>query len=338
MTAQVRLAVVGLVHDHVWNMLPQFRDTGQVRFVAAVDQNAALAQRAEKEYGFEALLPDIDGLWSYKPDAVLCCTANSDTAAVAEACAARGVPLMIEKPLAANLAQARRIAGAAERSGIPVMCNWPTAWDARVRHAIELARAGELGDVYTLRYRAAHAGPREIGCSEYFYSWLYDAERNGAGALMDYCCYGAALACWLLGEPTAVTGVRGRLVKTDIPVEDNAILLMQYPHGFGVAEASWTQAGARPGGLQVLGARAGLLVERGQLWRVDADHPDGAAVEVPALPGDSRNGPTAFLAGLRQDRPAWGLCSLEVALAAQRVLEAGLLATRSGSAVPPGSL
>ena len=338
MGSQIRLAVVGLVHDHVWNMLPQFRDTGAVRFVAAVDPNLPLRERARAEYGFEALPPDLDGLWALQPDAVLCCTANSDTATVVEACADHGVAVMVEKPLAANLGQARRIAKAAARANIPVMCNWPTAWDARLRHAVQLARAGALGELYTLRYRAAHAGPREIGCSEYFYSWLYDAERNGAGALMDYCCYGAALACWVLGEPTTVTGVRGRLVKTDITVDDNAILLLQYPHAFSVAEASWTQAGSRPGGLQLLGERAGLLIERGQLWQVDADHPDGIAIEVPALPATACNGPTAFLEGLRQGRAPEGLCSLGVAVSAQRVLEAGLLATRSGRAVAPASL
>ncbi len=338
MRSQVRLAVVGLVHDHVWNMLPQFRDTEAVRFLAAVDPHAPLRERARAEYGFETLLPDTAELWDLRPDAVLCCTANSETAAVVEACAAHGVPVMVEKPLAANLGQARRIANAAARSGIPVMCNWPTAWDARLRHAVQLAQSGALGELYTVRYRAAHAGPREIGCSPYFYSWLYDAERNGAGALMDYCCYGAALACWMLGEPTTVTGVRGRLVKTDIPVDDNAILLMQYPHAFAVAEASWTQAGSRPGGVQLLGERAGLWVERGQLWRADADHPDGVALDVPALPPTERNGPTAFLEALRQGRAPEGLCGLGVAVAAQRTLEAGLLATRSGAAVAPASL
>jgi predicted dehydrogenase len=338
MPAPLRLAVVGLVHDHVWGLLGQFRASGQITPVAAVDPNLPLTERAQQEFGFEHALPTIDGLWAHRPDAVLCCTPNAATAGVVEACAERGVPVMIEKPLAATLAQARRIEAAAARSGIPVMCNWPTAWDARIEHAVRLAREGALGHLYTLRYRAAHAGPREIGCSPYFWSWLYDAEQNGAGALMDYCCYGAALAAWILGLPDSVTAVRGRLVKTDIPVDDNAVILMQYAGAFGIAEACWTQAGHRPHGFQALGHRAGLVVERNQLLRVDDAHPDGEPVDVPALPEERRNGPEAFVATLRAGRRPEGLVSLEVAVGAQRILEAGLTASRSGAAVHPAHL
>jgi len=338
MPAPLRLAVVGLVHDHVWGLLGQFRATGQVTAVAAVDPNVPLLDRAKAEFGFEQALPALEGLWAHHPDLVLCCTSNAGTAAVAEACAAHGVPVMIEKPLAANLALAKRIAAAAARGDLPVMCNWPTAWDARIQHAVRLAQAGELGSVYTLRYRAAHAGPREIGCSPYFWSWLYDAEQNGAGALMDYCCYGAALAAWVLGVPESVTAVKGRLVKTDIPVEDNAIILMQYAGAFGIAEACWTQAGHRPYGFQVLGQRAGLVVERDGLLRVDEQNPDGLAVDVPALPEGQRNGPEHFVACVRAGRQPEGLLGLDVAVQAQRILEAALVSCRTGSAVHPANL
>jgi predicted dehydrogenase len=336
--APLRLAVVGLVHDHVWGLLEQFRATGEVVPVAAVDPNRPLTERAQREFGFDQALPAIDGLWELRPDAVLCCTSNAASAAVVEACAEHGVPVMVEKPLSANLAQARRIAAASRRSGVPVMCNWPTAWDPKIRHAVRLAREGALGHVYTVRYRAAHAGPREIGCSPYFWSWLYDSEQNGAGALMDYCCYGAALAAWLLGLPETVTGVAGRLVKTDIPVDDNAILLLRYPAAFGIAEASWTQAGRRPYGFQVLGHQAGLVVEQGHLLRVDAAHPEGEPVEVPPLPPEERHGPAYFVHCLRTGKQPQGLVGLDVAYMAQQILEAGLLASRTGLAVRPASL
>lgn len=238
MSAPLQLAVVGLVHDHVWGLLDQFRAGGRTFPLAVVDPNIPLCDRARKDYGFATAVPTIDGLFEHRPDAVLCCTSNAETAAVVEACAARGVPVMVEKPLAANLGLAKRIAAAAARSGIAIMCNWPTAWDGRIQQAMRLADEGALGHIYTLRYRAAHSGPREIGCSPYFWSWLYDETQNGAGALMDYCCYGAALAAHVLGLPEAVTAVKGRLVKTDIPVEDNAIILMQYAGAFGIAEAS----------------------------------------------------------------------------------------------------
>ena len=333
--AALRLAVAGLVHDHVWNLLAQFAATGQTRAVAVADAHPPLVERAQREYGFEAVVPAPGDLFAHRPDLVLCCTSNAATAAVVEACADHGVAVLVEKPLAANLAQARRIAAAAARASIPVMCNWPTAWDAGIQYAAGQIADGALGSLYTLRYRAAHAGPREIGCSPFFYSWLYDAEANGAGALMDYCCYGAALAGWLLDLPDLVSGVKGRLVKTDIPVEDNAVLLLQYPGCFALAEASWTQVGHRPYGFQALGPRAGLVADAGRLLLVDEAAPDGVPVDVPALPPGRRNGPEYFVDCLRAGHAPEGLCSLEVACRAQRILEAGLISSRTGAAVAP---
>ena len=336
MQAKLRFAVVGLVHDHVWNMLPQFIATQAVQPIAAVDPNAPLTERACREFGFARALDGVDALWDLHPDIVLCCTPNNATAAVVEAAARHGVPIMVEKPLAANLAQARRIRAAAER--VLVMCNWPVAWDPKVRHALRVAAGDDLGSVYTVRYRAAHRGPREEGMSEYFWSWLYDPEQNGGGALIDYCCYGAALAAQTLGMPDRVVGVKGRLVKTDIPVEDNAILLMQYPQAFAIAEACWTQAGARPGGFQVLGHRAGLVIEQGRLLRVDSEHRDGLEVVVDPLPAGQRNGAEYFVSCVRAGRRPQGLVSVEVGVAAQQILEAGRQATETGTAVAPASL
>ena len=78
-----------------------------------------------------------------------------------------------------------------------------------MQHALDLAQSGEIGEVWQVRYRAAHQGPKEMGASEYFCDWLYDPNRNGGGALMDYCCYGAVLSRVLLGRPHSVTAVTG---------------------------------------------------------------------------------------------------------------------------------
>ena len=49
-----------------------------------------------------------------------------------------------------------------------------------------------------------HQGPKEIGAEKEFVVWLYDPKRNGAGALMDFACYGADWALWVKGRPRRV--------------------------------------------------------------------------------------------------------------------------------------
>ncbi len=48
---------------------------------------------------------------------------------------------------------------AAKANGVRLMINWPFTWWPQLRHGIVMAQAGELGQVWQVRYRAAHQGP-----------------------------------------------------------------------------------------------------------------------------------------------------------------------------------
>ena len=56
---------------------------------------------------------------------------------------------------------------------------------------------------------------------------------------MDYCCYGACLAAWMVGMPVEVRGMAARLMSPG-DAEDNASLLLRFERAVGVIEASWT--------------------------------------------------------------------------------------------------
>ena len=82
----------------------------------------------------------------------------------------------------------------------------------------------------------------EIGVPPEFLSWLTDPAKNGAGALYDFGCYGVDLMTWLMhGEaPLTVTAV----VNHDKPqlypnVDDDATIVLAYPHAQAVIQASW---------------------------------------------------------------------------------------------------
>jgi predicted dehydrogenase len=101
------------------------------------------------------------------------------------------------------------------------------------------------------------------GCSPQFVDWLYDPYRNGAGVIMDYCCYGAALTCMFLGLPNRVSTIAGRLRKSDLPAEDNAVMIMQHATAISTATASWTQSGHMTSYEPILyGDKGTLTVER----------------------------------------------------------------------------
>ena len=217
------------------------------------------------------------------------------------------------------------------------MVSWPLAWWPELRHALAMASAGEIGRVTGVKYRAANCGPKELGCSPYFYGWLYDADLNGAGAFMDYCSYGAALARHVLGQPSRVTAVAGRLAKEYITVDDNAVILMEWPRAMAIAEASWTQIGHLTSYVTAIyGTEGTIVVEprpKAHLLLATREHDHGVEVDAPPLPPELRNATAYFLSRLAEGAPVEGLCSAEVGRDAQEILEAGLIAAGSGSAV-----
>ena len=221
------------------------------------------------------------------------------------------------------------------------MVNWPTAWRPAIRHGLSLALAGRVGEPVQLSHRGGHAGPREFGCSPEFSAWLYDPARNGGGALVDYCGYGAVLARTLLGRPRAVTAVAARLRKPDLRAEDSAVVVLHYPRSIALLEASWNQVGGEPAfGMVVYGDAGTLIVHQPRATREGQRVGPGRVeivtaagseiVEPPPLPSDERDGPTYFLTCLRAGRPIEGLCAPDVGRDVQEILEAALRASATG--------
>lgn len=333
----MRIAVVGLVHDHIWNTLDRVREDGRGVLVAAADENAPLLDRVRASYGIAATYASLDSLLEREDvDAIVCGAENSRHAPIVAAAAARGVHVMVEKPMAASYDQARRMVAAAERGHIMLMVNWPTSWRRSIVYAQTLVQEGRIGQPFYLKYHAGHEGPREFGCSEYFWRWLYDLEKNGPGALMDYCCYGASLACHVLGQPRSVTGAGGRFVKGDEVPMDNAILLLQYDHAVGVAEASWSQVGHPPDyELTVMGSAGSIIAPAGaeHIILVTADAPSGRRVEAPPLLQGQHNEAAYFLSCILEGTAPRGSVSPYLGRDAQEVLEAGARAIATGCSV-----
>ena len=70
--------------------------------------------------------------------------------------------------------------------------------------------------------------------------WWHQAEAGG-GVLLDYSCYGACLAAWLLPEqPISVRCLKANLRSRYGDAEDNAAMLVRFPSSMAVLEASWT--------------------------------------------------------------------------------------------------
>ncbi len=337
-----RIVVAGLVHDHVWPLLGEFARLPGVAIAGGADPHRPLREKLRKEFGVAALFERTGDLFArVEADAVLVCASNAGSVPIVEAAAARGLHAMVEKPMAATAEGARRMLRASRRHGTRLMVDWPIAWDPAFSRALELVSAGDIGHVFHARIHMAHQGPREAGCSPYFWRWLYDPRENGAGALVDYCGYGAAVMAALWGRPREVAGVARTLVKR-LPVDDNAMVVALWPRRTALAQGSWTQNPDFHEAL-FLGVKGTLETARGRLFRTHtrpedfshwgAERLNRKEVLLPAPAAGRRTGPEHFVHSLRTGRPFAKLCRAETGLLAQEILSAGLRSERTGRRV-----
>lgn len=315
----IKLAVAGLTHGHVWGLLEQWAAQPEVELTAVADATPLL-ERAQSR--FQRAYTDWRAmLEAEQPDVVLACADNRTSAAIAIEALGRGAHVMVEKPMAADLADAERMLEAARTANRLLMINWPTRWNPALQTLLERAKRGDFGAIFEFRFRAGHAGPREIGCDPYFVAWLYDEHLNGAGALADFACYGAVMSAYLLGEPDAVLATRGNLTK-DYPIaDDNAVVVARYPKAIAVLEATWSQIGSdgAPNPI-VYGTEATAGVIDGKL-RIHRRGADVVYEEPEPLPEGARNAPEYFLNCLRTGAQPEGVLNPEIALIAQRIVE-----------------
>lgn len=328
MANKIRLAVAGLVHDHVWDELRKWTATDRVDIVAAADPHEHLRERLGSEFAVDRLFATSAEMFDQCDiDAVQVCTSNVDGVGVVEEAAARGIHAVVEKPMAATLAGAERMLAAAENAAITLFINWPFRWRANVPHAWRLIQDGIIGDVFHARIRMAHKGPREFGCSNEFCDWLYDASQNGGGAVIDYCCYGAVALRYLFGMPNAVQAVAGRLTKNDIAVDDNAAITLIYDNRQAVTEASWSQIPSFHDSI-FLGTTGSLWTYEGQIFV--ATENDRREIDVDPLPAGEQTGPESFLKCLENGTPPADVCCPRVCRDAQEILQAGVDSNASG--------
>ena len=242
--SNLRLAVAGLNHNHVYGILSRYRD-GKVKLVGIAEPNKALWVKFGKLFNIPDSLFYTDlktMVLKQKPDAVLGYNAAANHVDIVEICAPLGIPVMVEKPLAATLEQAKRMEQLANQYHTLVLTNYETTWYPSNWDIYNTVASGKIGSIKRMVAHDGHQGPKEIGCSEEFLAWLTDPVLNGAGALNDFGCYGADLMTWMMHgqKPIAVTAITRHYKPQVYPkVDDDATILVEYPGAVGEIEGSW---------------------------------------------------------------------------------------------------
>ena len=229
-----------------------------------------------------------------------------------------------------------RIASAA---GIKLMVNYGSVWPEAAQEAVTRIGAGEIGNVQKIVALFGHEGPEEIGTSKYFTEWLYDPAKNGAGALMDFGCYGADWAMVLKGRPQRVFATSLKL-KTDQhnAVEDDATILLEYPDATAVLMPSWDWSYGQ-GQMQIFGPKGSFVVRGDGLLfqpaksRTSIQDPQGKPLETKAVPAEKRNGIAYFCYCIQNGKPIEGPVTARIGVGVNEIIDAAKESIRTDRAV-----
>ncbi|OGX81057.1 Gfo/Idh/MocA family protein [Hymenobacter coccineus] len=335
----VRVGVAGLTHAHVHGILGRAK-RGDLEIVGIAEPNRALAERLAKQYGFSMKLvySSLDEmLKKTKPEAVTAFGSIYEHLAVVQACAPRGIHVMVEKPLAVSVDHARQMAALATKHHIHLLTNYETTWYGSNRRAYELVdQEKAIGEIRKVVVHDGHQGPQEINVNKEFLDWLTDPVQNGGGALIDFGCYGADLLTWLMhgARPTSVTAVTRQLKPAVYPkVDDDATILVNYPGAEGVIQASWNWPYARKD-MEIYGQTGAVFTVDGSHMRVRLSEKQPAQDLTAPAPPAPYDEPFAYLAAVvRGTAPEDVLSALPTNLVVVEILEAARQSAKEGKTV-----
>jgi len=335
---KTRLAIVGLDHDHVWGLLHDIAAEPNAELVAIADRHPALVNQAKAKVPTSVKFYSdyVQMLDEAEPEAVIVTTGNDKHPEILRECAKRHIHYSTEKPMATNAADAREMERLANQAGIKVMVNYWNAWVAPTHELFHRVAAGQLGPVRKIIVQYGHNGPREIGVSEYFAEWLYDPVKNGGGAIMDFGCYGAEWALWLKGRPTRVSAIAQKLkVEQHNKVDDDATIVLEYPDGEVIIEASWDWPYSM-GQVQVFGLKGSLLATEDELYYRSTDERaantalEGQRITLQPPPRGTSNPISYFVDCIRNNKPIEDPLSTKLNVQVMEILDAARESVRTG--------
>jgi predicted dehydrogenase len=342
------LKVVGLdfAHMHMGDLLREVQEHPDAEIAAICDVDPRrMASTIEKlAIPADRVFTDVARcLEKVRPDLVVLCAAPADHARYVETISPFDVHVLVEKPFASSLADARRMI-AAMRPGRKLAINWPLAWYRSHVTTKRLIVEGRIGDLTEVHYYDGNRGPlyhladKDVVSEEEVafmkrQSWFYK-RAYGGGSLIDYLGYGTTLGTWFHDgkEPLEVTTVVDE--TSDIEVDQHSITICRYAQGlskfetrWGTVSDPWTQQPIPHCGFVLVGSKGAISsydYDDHVTVQLRGGSPDLIPVDAPA---DGRRGAIDYMVDrIRRDLPIDGPLSPDLCLIGQRILDTALAA------------
>ncbi len=198
---------------------PAFQQAAGSRLTAVMRRNGERAADYARRHRVPHWFDEVDALLACaEVDAVYVATPPSSHVPLALRALAAGKPVYIEKPLAANVAEAERLLAAVARTGLPAFVAYYRRGLPRFRHLKRLLQDGAIGEVYACRVEyASQRGWLPDGAP---IPWRFDKATAGGGLFVDLGSHTLDILDDLLGPIRSAHGVTGQVGRPAYDVEN----------------------------------------------------------------------------------------------------------------------
>nr|WP_294509363.1 Gfo/Idh/MocA family oxidoreductase [uncultured Rhodopila sp.] len=216
-----RLAVVGagsIGRRHIGHVLAEPCS----ELLAIVDPSADAEMLAAQKQ--TAWYPDTATMMRHeRPDGIIIATPNQMHVLNGLESVAEGVPCLIEKPLADDVAEATRLVLAAEAAGVPLLVGHHRRHNPLIQAAKKAIDAGRLGHVVAVHGICWFYKP-----DDYFdIPWR---RQKGAGPVFLNLIHDVDLLRYLCGDVASVQALESGAIRGH-EVEDTAVILLRFRNG-----------------------------------------------------------------------------------------------------------
>ncbi len=223
----LRVAVIGYGLAGSVFHAPLITSTPGMRVAAIVTSNTTRQQQAHQSYPDAAILGDAEEVWhpsSY--DLVVVAASNRSHVPLGLAALQAGLPVVIDKPMAALLADAQSLLEASKRSGKLLSVFQNRRWDNDFQTVRRLLDSDMLGTI--TRYESHYDRYRPVPKQG---AWRESADPADAGGLLyDLGSHLIDQALVLFGKPVSVYAESAQR-RPGAQVDDDSFIALQFASG-----------------------------------------------------------------------------------------------------------
>lgn len=220
---------------------------------AVADTNADAVATAAESFKCKGYASHKELAEKSECDAVVICTPPKSHVEIARDFLSRKIPVLCEKPLAIDTKGAEAIIAAAKENDVLVSMASKFRYVDDVIRTKSIISSGLLGDIRLLE----NAFTARIDMS---HRWNSDRTMSGGGVAIDNGTHSVDIIRYLLG-PIARIQMIASGSSPDLPVEDNALLLIETEAGAAArVDLSWSFEKQLPNYLNIFGTKGTIHV------------------------------------------------------------------------------